>query len=141
MSTSSRKPASQGARGANAAPTEFDIWLQETFDREGSFTALVVLVRIGELKVDPLASTFVNFIGDEVRWPAIVTLFAGSGKTWDGAVFFPVLDSGGLLLNAEARSRLRALEAKVREDRLTINTGAFFDAWGRRMKVEEVLPN
>lgn len=141
MSISKRKGASPGSAGPAGSPTEFDFWLQETFEREGAFTALVFLVRIADMKVDPLASTFMNFIGDEARWPEIVALFAGSGKTWDGAVFFPVVDAGGILLNAEARARLRALEEKVRADRLTINTGAFFDAWGRRMKVEEVLPN
>lgn len=141
MSISKRKSASRSGSGPVGSPTEFDLWLQETFEREGAFTALVFLVRIADMKVDPLASTFMNFIGDEARWPEIVTLFAGSGKSWDGAVFFPVLDSGGILLNAEARARLRALEEKVRADRLTINSGAFFDAWGRRMKVEEVLPN
>lgn len=121
--------------------TEFDAWLKETYGEAGAFTALVILVGIGELKVEPLASTFVSFIGAETRWPEIVALFAGSGKAWNGAAFFPVLDAGGPLLNPEARSRLRALESRVNEDRLTLNTGAFFDAWGRRMQVEEVTRN
>lgn len=139
MSTSSHPPQARGQ--GQAARTEFDTWLKETFGEEGAFTALVILVQIGDLKVEPLASTFVNFIGDETRWTEIVGLFAGSGKAWDGAAFFPVLDAGGPLLNAEARARLRALESRVKEDRLTLNSGAFFDTWGRRMQVEEVSRN
>ncbi len=127
--------------GRAAALTEFDAWLKQTYGEEGAFTALVMLVKIGDLKVEPLASTFVSFIGDETRWAEIVSLFAGSGKAWDGAAFFPVLDAGGPLLNAEARARLRTLESRVKEDRLTLNSGAFFDAWGRRMQVEEVTRN
>lgn len=145
MSTSRRHPDKPRFKKTKAPArpegTEFDAWLGETFATEGSFTALVVLVRIGALEVVPLASTFLNIVGDEVRWPEVVSLFAGSGKSWDGAAFFPVLDAGGPLLNAEARARLRALEARVKEDRLTLNEGHFFDAWGRRLKVEEVTPN
>ncbi len=145
MSTSRRKPEQARFKkpkpGGKDPATDFDAWLAEAFAVEGSFTALVVLVRIGALEVSPLASTFLNIIGDEVRWPEIVTLFAGSGQTWDGAAFFPALDAGGLLPNAEARTRLRALEARVREDRLTLNEGQFFDTWGRRLKIEEVPAN
>ncbi|TCT02704.1 hypothetical protein [Aquabacter spiritensis] len=121
--------------------TDFDDWLVASFEAEGPFTALVILVRIGPLEVAPLASTFLSVIGAEIRWPEIVALFGGSGHKWDGAAFFPVLDAGGPLLNAEARARLRALEARVREDRLTLNDGHFFDTWGRRLKVEEATPN
>lgn len=144
MSTSRRKPDKprfkKDTAGAKGGGVEFDAWLSETFATEGAFTALVVLVRIGALEVTPLASTFLNIIGDEVRWVEIVSLFAGSGKAWDGAAFFPVLDAGGLLLNAEARARLRALETRVQENRLTLNEGEFFDAWGRRLKVEVATP-
>jgi hypothetical protein len=136
VSITSRKGA--GTKGAGRHDlTEFDLWLRESFATHGAFTALVVLVKIGGLEVAPLASTFFNIIGDEIRWPQIVALFAGSGKQWDGAAFFPVLDSGGPLLNGEARSRLRALEARVKADRLVLNEGHFFDAWGRRLKIEE----
>ena len=136
MSISNHRGASAGA-----AATDFDAWLDATFAQEGPFTALVILVQIGEASVDPIASTFMNFIGDEIRWPQIVSVFAGSGKSGAGAAFFAVSEAGGPLLNPEARARLRALEADVRADRLTLNTGAFFDSWGRRMQVEEVSRN
>ncbi len=127
---------SAGSR--SGATPEFETWLRETFEAEGAFTALVILVEISETQVSLLASTFLNIIGDDIGWPQVVTLFAGSGLKWDGAAFFPILDADGLLENDEARARLRAIEARVRSDRLVLNEGEFFDAWGRRLKIEEI---
>ena len=117
---------------------EFETWLQESFSEEGPFTALVILVEIGETQVKPLASTFLNIIGDEITWGHIVALFAGSGLKWDGAAFFAQFDPDGPLENEDARARLREVESRVREDRLVLNEGQFFDAWGRRLQIEEI---
>lgn len=124
-----------------AVRTDFDDWLRATFRDAGSFTALVVLVRISAPQVTPLASTFLNIIGDEVDWAGMIALFAGARQPWDGAAFFAQLDDGAPLENGEARARLRALEQRIRENRLVINEGDFFDAFGRRLKVEEIHPN
>lgn len=121
--------------------TDFDLWLGRTFADNGAFTALVVLMRISEPALTPLASTFLNVIGDEVRWEEMAALFTGSGKQWDGAAFFAQTDADGPLDNGEARARLRALEARIRADRLVINEGDFFDTHGRRLEVEEISPN
>lgn len=121
-------------------PTDFDLWLSEAFADHGAFTALVVLVRISEPQVTPVVSTFLTVVGDEVSWKEMAGLFGGSGRPWDGAVFFPQTEDGPLE-NAEARGRLRALEQRIRENRLVINEGEFFDTLGRRLKVEEVQRN
>lgn len=121
--------------------TDFDDWLAATFRENGGFTALVVLVRIAEPEVKPLASTFLNIIGDEVDWAGMISLFAGARQAWDGACFFPQVEDAGPLENAEARGRLRALEQRIRENRLVLNEGDFFDVLGRRLKVEEISPN
>jgi hypothetical protein len=119
--------------------TDFDRWIADEYARTGAFTALVVLVDIGERKVTPLCSTYFNVIGDEVEWGEITVLFAGSGVDWDGASFFPVTSPAGLPLdNPTARLRLRELESRLDDDRLVLNEGQFFDKWGRRMKIEEV---
>ena len=118
--------------------TDFDRWLAEQFARAGEFTMLTVLVEIGETKVTPLRSTFLNVIGDEITWSELTALFAGAGAAWDGASFFPVLDTDGPLDNVTARLRLRELEARLADDRLVLNEGQFFDKWGRRLKIEEV---
>ncbi|MFS8037476.1 hypothetical protein ACI7BZ_11015 [Xanthobacter sp. AM11] len=124
-----------------AASTDFDLWLAGTFRAHGDFTTLVVLVRIAEPALTPLASTFLTVVGDEVGWPDMVALLSGSGRPWDGAAFFAQLDDDGPLDNGEARARLRALEQRIAADRLVINSGDFFDARGRRLKVEEISPN
>lgn len=119
--------------------TDFDRWLGEEFATSGEFTALAVLVEIGEAKVTPLRSTFFNVIGDEVTWSEITALFASARTTWDGASFFPVADpNGDPLDNVDARLRLRELEARLADDRLVLNEGHFFDKWGRRLRIDEV---
>ncbi|MDB5655329.1 MAG: hypothetical protein JWQ94_2942 [Tardiphaga sp.] len=118
--------------------TEFDRWIATAFAESGSFTAFAILVEIAGDRVVPLCSTFFNVIGDELDWGGITLLFAGSGQEWDGAAFFPQLESGGPLDNPTARTRLRALEQRLDDDRLVLNEGHFFDKWGRRMKIEEV---
>ncbi|MCG5235670.1 hypothetical protein [Xanthobacter oligotrophicus] len=129
------------AKKTTRKATDFDRWLSATYGDNGSFTALVVLVRIEEPQVLPLASTFLNIVGDEVIWAEVAALFAGAGQAWDGAAFFAQTDADGPLENGEARGRLRALEGRIDADRLVINQGDFFDAKGRRLKVEEISPN
>jgi hypothetical protein len=121
--------------------TDFERWLPSAFAEMGAFTALVVLVDIEGTRVTPLCSTYFNVIGDEIAWDDIVLMFAGSGADWDGAAFFPATGAaGGPLDNPTARLRLRALEARLAEDRLVLNEGRFFDCRGRRLKIEEVTP-
>jgi hypothetical protein len=120
-------------------PNDFESWLPAAFAEIGAFTALVVLVDIGETRVTPLCSTYFNVIGDEVAWDDMVRMFAGSGAAWDGAAFFPVTaNAGGPLDNPSARIELRALEERMAENRLVLNEGSFFDRRGRRLMIEEV---
>jgi hypothetical protein len=124
----------------HAHATDFEEWLEREFAATGEFTALVILVDIGETTVTPLCSTYFNVVGDEVSWNDIVVMFAGSGADWHGAAFFPVAArNGGPLDNPTARLRLRELEARVDEDRLVLNEGHFFDKWGRRMRIDEIV--
>lgn len=119
--------------------TDFDHWLREEFGRTGAFTALAVLVEISETKVTPLCSTYFNVIGDEVDWNEITVLFAGAGRDWDGVSFYALTaGDGGPLDNPTARLKLRALEARLDDDRLVLNEGRFFDKWGRHLKIEEI---
>lgn len=120
------------------AASDFEIWLRQAYRETTGFTALVLLVKIGRRKVTPLASTFVNVIGEDAAWSDIVTLFRGSGVVWDGAAFFPITaEHGGPVDNAAARLRLRMLETQVADEPLTLNEGHFFDAWGRRLRIDE----
>jgi len=120
-------------------PTDFNRWLASEFARTGDFTALAVLVEITESKVLPLCSTYFHVIGVETDWAEMTVLFAGAGREWDGASFFPVTSPhGGVLDNPNARLRLRELESRLDDNPLGLNEGNFFDKWGRRLKVEEV---
>lgn len=119
--------------------TDFDRWLAAEFTQTGAFTVLAVLVEITDSKVVPLCSTYFNVIGDEIDWAEITILFAGAGREWDGASFYPLTaPDGGPLDNPNARLRLRELEARLDDNPLVLNEGNFFDKWGRRLKVEEV---
>ena len=123
----------------SAPGTDFERWLRAEFAVRGAFTALAVLVEITETTVQPLCSTYFNVIGDELDWAEMTVLFAGAGRDWDGAAFFPVTaDDGGPLDNPSARLRLRELESRLDADRLVLNEGFFFDKLGRGLKIEEV---
>jgi hypothetical protein len=124
---------------ADVPQTDFDRWLAAEFARTGAFTALAVLVEIAERMVTPLCSTYFNVIGDETDWSEITILFAGAGRAWDGASFYPLTaPDGGPLDNPNARLRLHDLERRLDGDRLVLNEGNFFDKWGRRLKIEEL---
>lgn len=122
---------------SGSVTTDFDEWLGPMVGQHGEFTVLVILAEIGERRVTPLCSTYLHVIGDEIDWSGIVELFAGSGREWDGAAFFPTKGrDGGPVDNATARLRLAELEAKVTADRMILNEGHFFDRQGRRIQIE-----
>jgi hypothetical protein len=121
-------------------PNRFDPWLSGEYRRRGDFTVLVVLVSIEGSAIELLRSTFMNVIGDETRWIEVRELFTGAGVSWSGAAFFPVNSYfNGPVPNDVARSELRELEARLREDRRILNEGHFFDRKGRRLTVEEMM--
>ena len=121
--------------------TDFDRWLREEFARNGPFTALVVLVAFQGANVVPLCSTYLNVIGCEIDWGEITVLFAASGADWHGASFFAAMaPEGGPLDNPSARLKLQQLVDRVEGDRLVLNEGSFFDKWGRRVMIEEMMP-
>jgi hypothetical protein len=132
--------SSADTRSSAGSGTEFDAWLRDMVARHGDFTVLVVLTEIGEHRVVPLCSTYVHVIGDEVDWPEMKALLAGSGRNWNGVAFFPTKgERGGPVDAATVRSRLAELETKVIENRMVLNDGHFFDTHGRRIEIEPVV--
>ena len=122
-------------------PLDFEPWLKAAYRETGGFTALIVLLAIGEEKVTPVSSTYVHLIGDDLAWAEFAGLMAKSGRAWDGVVLFAESSDGhGPIPDMLARIRLRDVEARIAEDPIVINEGHFFDRWGRRMKVEETVP-
>jgi hypothetical protein len=119
----------------------FDDWVVDAYRRSEGFTALVVLVGIGDLSVVPLRSTFLHVIGEDLNWAQLCNVLAGAGVAWDGVVFETLSgEEGGPVADAQARMALRILEQRIAADRMVINEGHFFDKWGRRLKIEEALP-
>ncbi len=126
---------------STSEPLNFEPWLKSAFRQGGGFTVLIILVQIGEETVVPVSSSYVHLIGDDLHWAEFSGLLAKSGRKWDGVVLFAESEAaGGPIPDALARVKLREAEARVAGDPTSINDGHFFDAWGRRMKVEETLP-
>lgn len=121
-------------------PTRFDDWIGQEFRKTGGFTALVVLVSIGELSITPLRSTHFHVIGDDLDWTQMVGLFSSAGAVWDGAMFATMAaKDGGPVADAIARQELQALAGRLKENRLVLNENHFFDRWGRRLRIDEVM--
>ena len=118
------------------AGSDFKAWIDAELADRGAFTALVVLVEIGERSVTPVVSTYVD-VPAEIDWPEVVMLFASVGIPWDGASFFPATaPAGGPLDDAAARARLIEIEQRVRAELLALNEGFFFDRHGQRIMVD-----
>lgn len=121
--------------------SQFDDWVIDEYRRTGGFTALIILVAIGNFTVAPLRSAFVHVIGDEINWIELSRLLSSAGVNWDGVLLETrSAEEGGPVEDLDAKVELRSLEKRVVEDRNTINDGHFFDKWGRRLKVEEAQP-
>lgn len=119
----------------DAMLADFDEWIAEEFAR-GPFTALVLVLQIGELTAEPVASTYFHVIGDEVRWKEMRGLLAGAPNKWNAVAFFASRDKSGPVADRIAKVRLLDVEERVNADRLELNKGAFFDKQGRRMQIE-----
>jgi hypothetical protein len=116
---------------------DFDDWIREEFAR-GPFTALILVLDVGDETVEPVASTYLHVIGDEIGWAAMRDMLKGAPNRWNAAAFFVSRgEKGGPVPDRVAKVRLLDTEERVRADRLTLNDSAFFDARGRRMIVEE----
>lgn len=121
-------------------PALFDDWIGREFRKTGGFTALVILLSIGELSITPLRSTHFHVIGDNLDWTQMAALFSGAGPAWDGALFATMADKrGGPIADAVARQELQALAERLKENRLILNENHFFDRWGRRLRIDEVM--
>jgi hypothetical protein len=117
---------------------DFERWIASALAKMGAFTMLVVLVEIVEKQVTPMCSTWFNIATGDIEWSDIVVAFAGAGREWHGAAFFPVVASdGGPVDNPTARLWLHDLERKIDDDLLALNEGGVFDRQGRRMQVEK----
>ena len=118
--------------------SDFEQWLTAQFADTGSFTIFIMLVQIGSDSVSPVKSSYAQMIGDEMKWSEMQALLDSARVRWDGVGFFVGLaPGGGPLSDAEARTKLKQVEADVLADPLTLNRGRFFDRRGRHLQVDE----
>ena len=119
--------------------TDFDDWLLATFAETQGFTMLIVLVGIGDGRVDPLRSAHLHVIGDQIRWPQMADHLDGSGVAWDGVVLFRA-GREGLVADDVARDRLDQLVRAMNGDRTLIRDGEFFNRDGLRLRLDDAEP-
>jgi hypothetical protein len=118
---------------------DFERWLAERFAATGGFTALVLLLEIGERSVRPVSCSFAHVVGIELDWAALARLLDGAGQPWDGVVIFgEAAPGGGPLIESVARARLQARIDEVTIDRMCLNEGGFFDRHGRALRIDPV---
>jgi hypothetical protein len=119
---------------------DFNDWIVDEFER-GPFTAMIIVLMIGAETVEPVASTYLHVIGDEVDWRDMRRMLNGAPKKWNAVAFFASREGNGPVPDLLAKVRLLEIEERVQGNRLELNNGAFFDTKGRRMLVEELEPN
>lgn len=117
--------------------TDFDRWLGNQFAASGPFTLLFVLVRIDELTIHPLKSSYATVIGNELDWQQMRALLDTAKVPWTGCVFYVGLSgAGGPLPDGEARPALKQREQQLIADHGTANEGYFFDRDGRMLRLD-----
>ena len=120
--------------------TDFDDWLQTTFAGTEGFTLLIVLVAIGEGRIDLLRSAHLHVVGDDIRWPEMAGYLDGSGVAWDAVVLFRA-GREGLVADDVARDRLDQLVRALNGDRTLIRDGEFFNRDGLRLRLDDAEPS
>jgi len=118
--------------------TDFERWLAAQFAETGSFTALIILVRITGDEIVLLKSSYAHLIGNEMTWMEMRMLLDSARTPWDGVAFFVGLArAGGPLPDQTAARTLKEVEADVKADPLALNRGRFFDREGRHLRIDE----
>jgi hypothetical protein len=117
---------------------DFEIWIKNQFAATGAFSAMIVLLNIDGDRLEPLKSTYVNVIGDELTWRDMKGLLGQARVAWSGVAFFVAQSDGQPLPDGTAKAELRIIEQRVREDRMALNDGFFFDTDGRMLRVDPV---
>ena len=119
--------------------TDFDDWVQATFAETDGFTVLIVLLGIGNGRVDLLKSAHLHVIGDDIAWPQMAEYLDGSGAAWDAVVLFRA-GREGIVADDVARDRLDQLVRALNGDRTLIRDGEFFNRDGLRLRLDDTEP-
>lgn len=119
--------------------TDFDDWLRATWAETQGFTLLMVLIGLGEGRVDLLRSAYLHVIGDDLTWNEMVRHFDSSGEAWDAVAMFRA-GREGLVADDVAKDRLDALMRAMNGDRTLIRDGEFYNRDGLMLRLDDAEP-
>lgn len=119
--------------------TDFDDWLRATWAETQGFTLLMVLIGLGEGRVDLLRSAYLHVIGDDLTWNEMVRHFDSSGEAWDAVAMFRA-GREGLVADDVAKDRLEALMRAMNGDRTLIRDGEFYNRDGLMLRLDDAEP-
>ncbi|MDB6181290.1 hypothetical protein [Paracoccus fistulariae] len=119
--------------------TDFDDWLRATWAETQGFTLLMVLIGLGEGRVDLLRSAYLHVIGDDLTWNEMVRHFDSSGEAWDAVAMFRA-GREGLVAHDVAKDRLDALMRAMNGDRTLIRDGEFYNRDGLMLRLDDAEP-
>lgn len=126
------------SKASDPRGAEFERWITEQYAATHGFTALILLLTLGD-KVDLISCSYVHVIGDEVRWGDMKTMLDASGRKWDAFVIFPESPpGGGPLIDLVAKARLQERIDEVTANRMVLNDAGFFDTRGRHIRIDPV---
>lgn len=134
--SSSRRAEPAGRRRAGDGG-ELETWFAERYAQHRGFTALLLLLRIADERVSPIACAHLHVIGPEVAWRDMKTMLDASRRRWDGvAVFVEAAPGGGPVIDVVAKARLQGRIDEVTANRIVLNEAGLFDALGRRIRID-----
>ena len=124
---------------SKSSETDFDRWLRETFASTGGFTALMMLLEIGETRIAPVSCSYLHVIGDEIDWKQMRKLLDQARGPWQGVVFFAESAAGGgPVIDLVARELMQQRINEVTVNRMRLNDGGMFDKQGRAIRIDPI---
>lgn len=124
---------------SNSEETDFDRWLAARYGESDGFTALMLLVAIGNAGVRMLSCAYLHVIGTETPWAEMRALVDQSKHRWDGlALFAESAPGGGPLVDVVAAARLQERINEVTANRMALNEAGFFDRHGRAIRIDPI---
>lgn len=124
---------------SSSSGAEFESWIAERFAETGGFTALILLLSIGDDTVAPISCSYVHVIGADVSWAGMKSMLDASGRRWEAvAIFSEAAPGGGPAIDVVAKARLQERIDEVTFNRMVLNDAGFFDVRGRPIRIDPV---
>lgn len=127
------------SRRAPRTGTDFDAWIASRFGETRGFTAVILLLSIGDDRIEPISCAYVHVVGDEVTWRDMRAMLDASRRRWDGvAIFVEAAPGGGPVIDIVAKARMQERIDEVTMNRMALNDAGLFDSAGRAIRIDPV---